>query len=296
MSKNKVSNIKAILAERGSNYGSFDGHSVITQGIKLVMARDWESLQSLLDSLRKYDPTPDEVTSSASQQEALDMIAHKLGRIINGNPYYVDSWVDIVGYAQLIVNELETDEGKVTTIDEGHDVDTLTYTDTLTTKEEPLEAYYIKECTCPKCVDQSVVTARLYKDGEAIVCFTRNKEWSAEMHKFLATLVEQIDLCNLNDVRNVLADLGLVWSTTDTSKFSKGALINAARSMVDYTGTQLGLNVYLDHTKGKYPDSQQELIDAVLELAGLAPTNLLKSDSVEVFFTELRERAKKQSK
>jgi hypothetical protein len=28
-------------------------------------------------------------------------------RICNGDPFYVDSWRDIAGYAQLVVNELE---------------------------------------------------------------------------------------------------------------------------------------------------------------------------------------------
>ena len=37
------------------------------------------------------------------------MICHKLGRIINGDPNYDDSWLDIAGYAQLIVNRLRKD-------------------------------------------------------------------------------------------------------------------------------------------------------------------------------------------
>ena len=43
----------------------------------------------------------------AFQREALEMIQHKIARIINGDPNYADSWVDIAGYAQLVVNELE---------------------------------------------------------------------------------------------------------------------------------------------------------------------------------------------
>ena len=35
------------------------------------------------------------------QQEALEMICHKLGRIANGDPNYADSWIDIAGYAKL---------------------------------------------------------------------------------------------------------------------------------------------------------------------------------------------------
>ena len=40
------------------------------------------------------------------QREALEMIAHKIGRILNGDPDYDDSWVDIAGYAQLVADRL----------------------------------------------------------------------------------------------------------------------------------------------------------------------------------------------
>lgn len=35
------------------------------------------------------------------------MIAHKLGRIINGDPNYSDSWHDIAGYAKLVADRLD---------------------------------------------------------------------------------------------------------------------------------------------------------------------------------------------
>ncbi|MCK5445483.1 MAG: hypothetical protein KAI73_07665 [Rhodospirillaceae bacterium] len=41
------------------------------------------------------------------QAEALDMICTKLARIVSGNPDEIDTWVDIAGYAQLVVNDLE---------------------------------------------------------------------------------------------------------------------------------------------------------------------------------------------
>ena len=44
---------------------------------------------------------------AADQIEALDMIFHKIGRIINGDPDYVDSWVDIAGYAKLVADRLQ---------------------------------------------------------------------------------------------------------------------------------------------------------------------------------------------
>lgn len=41
------------------------------------------------------------------QVEALEMIAHKIGRIINGDPNYADSWHDIAGYAKLVADRLD---------------------------------------------------------------------------------------------------------------------------------------------------------------------------------------------
>lgn len=41
------------------------------------------------------------------QKEALEMLAHKIGRILNGDPDYADSWDDIAGYATLVANRLK---------------------------------------------------------------------------------------------------------------------------------------------------------------------------------------------
>lgn len=81
--------IAEMLIERGSRYGSFEGHAAITQGIKEVMFQ-----------------SPNWHTLTWSQKESLEMVAHKIGRILNGDPNYKDSWVDIVGYAQLVVDQL----------------------------------------------------------------------------------------------------------------------------------------------------------------------------------------------
>lgn len=86
--------ITTILKERGDRYGSFDGHARITQALK----------QKFVVNAKKYS------TMSDSQKEAIDMIFHKIGRIGNGDPNYLDSWVDIVGYAQLVVDELKSQE------------------------------------------------------------------------------------------------------------------------------------------------------------------------------------------
>ena len=85
--------VGAILEERGSRYGPFVTHAEITCALKEVMY--------IRGGYSKMAP---------DQREALDMIFHKIGRIINGDPNYADSWIDIAGYAQLVVDRLE---GKV---------------------------------------------------------------------------------------------------------------------------------------------------------------------------------------
>lgn len=47
------------------------------------------------------------------QQEAIDMICHKLGRILCGNPNYSDHWHDIAGYATLVENILVTGKSHI---------------------------------------------------------------------------------------------------------------------------------------------------------------------------------------
>lgn len=79
------------LNERGSRYGVFTGHAEVTQRLKRMIGFELEARNKVLD---------------ADQQEALDMICHKIGRIINGDPNYDDSWIDIAGYAQLVADRL----------------------------------------------------------------------------------------------------------------------------------------------------------------------------------------------
>ena len=76
--------VNATLAERGKRYGDFTNHARITQALKAAM----------VDS-------PNWKTLSQDKKEALDMIVHKIARILNGDPNYKDSWHDIVGYAKL---------------------------------------------------------------------------------------------------------------------------------------------------------------------------------------------------
>ena len=91
-----MSEIHDILNERGGRYGEFKTHAEITQKIKEAL------FGGASFAYLEYD-----------QKEALEMIAHKLGRIVNGDPNYLDSWVDIVGYTQLVIDRLKEDQEPV---------------------------------------------------------------------------------------------------------------------------------------------------------------------------------------
>ena len=75
----------ALLEERGRTHGDFTEHALITQELKLAMQRrrGWARLNHC-------------------QAESLEMIAHKIGRILSGNPNHADHWDDIAGYARLV--------------------------------------------------------------------------------------------------------------------------------------------------------------------------------------------------
>ena len=80
------------LDERAQDYGKFKDGAALMQGIKRLLA----------DHARAHNKT-----FADDQWEALEMIVHKMARIVNGNPDKVDSWVDIAGYATLVADRLQ---------------------------------------------------------------------------------------------------------------------------------------------------------------------------------------------
>jgi len=44
-------------------------------------------------------------------KETLEMLAHKIGRMLNGDPNYLDTMRDIVGYAKLSQDIMEQTDG-----------------------------------------------------------------------------------------------------------------------------------------------------------------------------------------
>jgi len=78
--------VEAILKEREKTHGDFMRFSHIAQGLKghLSYAKDL----------------------SKPQREALEMILHKVARVLNGDEDHRDHWDDIAGYATLIARTL----------------------------------------------------------------------------------------------------------------------------------------------------------------------------------------------
>lgn len=81
--------IEKTLKQRQKTHGNFETHAKISQELKAVL---W-----------KYDYQE----LSPDQCEALEMIFHKIARILNGNPDTHDHWHDIAGYATLVADRLK---------------------------------------------------------------------------------------------------------------------------------------------------------------------------------------------
>ena len=91
----ELEGIDKTLNERGCRYGEFCDNSRVAQELKRVMKSGKNA-----DDLRDI------------QREALEVIASKIARIVNGDPDYIDNWHDIIGYAKLVEIELEKEKGE----------------------------------------------------------------------------------------------------------------------------------------------------------------------------------------
>ena len=83
--------IEKTLEERGNRYGEFSDCARISQTLKSYVATELRNQGKVLTN---------------TQREAMEMILHKIARIVNGDPNYDDSWRDISGYATLVVKDL----------------------------------------------------------------------------------------------------------------------------------------------------------------------------------------------
>lgn len=127
-----MSDIDATLAERGSRYGNFDEHAEVTQSIKAAMqsGNNWLNL-------------PDDM------KEALEMTAHKIGRILNGDPNYIDSWTDICGYNRLVEKRLIAEQKSAKAFMNSREG----------TSQGPAPDKAADDCGCPACALRRYLSA-----------------------------------------------------------------------------------------------------------------------------------------
>lgn len=103
-----MSSIHQVLEERGKRYGEFSEHARITQNIKAAMvdSPNWSQLPPF-------------------QKEALEMVAHKFGRLLNGDFMYEDNLIDTVGYAQLALDDTKAANAKMAELNANSNVSSL---------------------------------------------------------------------------------------------------------------------------------------------------------------------------
>ena len=90
------------LAERGDRYGDFTDHAIIAQELQEVM-RSAERASPIMGPNVRIQSW---LLLSATQRQALTVIADKIARILSGDPNYADNWHDIQGYAKLVEDRL----------------------------------------------------------------------------------------------------------------------------------------------------------------------------------------------
>ena len=87
--------VASILKDRGSRYGAFVDNARVTSEIMAVM-----------ESGKTWSQQPN------TNKEAMRMIAHKIARVVSGDPFHEDNFVDIAGYAELARKEIVKCEQK----------------------------------------------------------------------------------------------------------------------------------------------------------------------------------------
>ncbi len=87
-----MTDLNETLQDRGNKYGDFADHAAITQALKDIITGAMQER-----GFSRFSPM---------HKEALSMIAHKIGRIVNGDPNLADSWHDIAGSAKLVEDRL----------------------------------------------------------------------------------------------------------------------------------------------------------------------------------------------
>ena len=90
--------VVSTLHQRGTTYGDFTTQATLSRTLNTIWQQHYYQLHGNLD-------LPPFIL------EGVSMIFHKLARAANGDAKFADSYRDIAGYAQLIVDSLPSVEG-----------------------------------------------------------------------------------------------------------------------------------------------------------------------------------------
>ena len=83
-----MTEIREVLEQRGSVHGPFRDQATMAQNLKFVARMaNWNALEPW-------------------KREAIDMVLHKLSRALIGASNFEDHWIDIIGYTQLVLDEI----------------------------------------------------------------------------------------------------------------------------------------------------------------------------------------------
>lgn len=87
-----------MLDDRRKTHGSYADFAAMEQALQVAMREGVRYEQLTL-----------------TQRSALNMIQHKIARILSGNPWHLEHWRDLAGYAQCAMDELAKAPGATDT-------------------------------------------------------------------------------------------------------------------------------------------------------------------------------------
>lgn len=91
-------NPEELTNERAKTHGSFADHARCTRRLKDV-----------INDEHIHRVTRGQSVLSSQQAEAIDMILHKIGRVMAGDASFQDHWDDIAGYAHIANKDFSND-------------------------------------------------------------------------------------------------------------------------------------------------------------------------------------------
>lgn len=89
--------IQTTLDTRGTQYGDFRTQANLSQVLNHSIQQHYYQVHPEGPALPNYI------------SEAVLLICHKLARMANGNPLFIENFRDIAGYSQLVVDILKDD-------------------------------------------------------------------------------------------------------------------------------------------------------------------------------------------